>query len=504
MTRRSGWLLGAGVAVLVAIVAVVLVVRSLDGVEQCADCDGPTGYPTSVALPTTKPGDPTYDEALSEPRVDDFYPQRGSDVVDALHYGLTLAWDPDAGELTGSAEISFRAARDADTLDLDLSEAMAVDRVSLDGEQVQATQRDDELLVDAAVRTDERHVLRVDYAGAPTPVTAPTTRGDLEDLGLTVTDEGHLWTMQEPFGAFTWYPVDDQPADKAYYDIAITAPGSWVGVANGELVARERVDGDTVTRWHLDAPTSSYLTTLAVGPYVESRYTSDSGVPVSAWTREGADGEAQALAWLPEALAYNEQILGDYPYDSLGAVVVDSESGMETTTMLTLGGGEYPLSQEVLVHEIAHQWYGDLVTPQDWRDLWMNEGMATLIQKRFEAEREGRTLDEVLAEYQPFESDMRRQTGPPGDPDPAQFGESIVYYGPALMWNDLRGQIGDEEFWRLVRAWPRVDDDGSVGRAEYLEWWGEQTGRELGGFFEAWLMGDTAPIGGHYPIPQPS
>ena len=134
------------------------------------------------------------------------------------------------------------------------------------------------------------------------PVRAPTTRSDFDTLGWQVTDSRQSWTMQEPYGAFTWYAVNDQPSDKALYDFTISTPAPWVGVANGELVSREDLDGDTVTRWHLDEPASSYLVTAAVGDFRMERDRSASGVPITYWTRAwqhvraraGADGRRPA------------------------------------------------------------------------------------------------------------------------------------------------------------------------------------------------------------------
>src|SRR5690606_396723 len=107
-----------------------------------------------------------------------------------------------------------------------------------------------------------------------------------------------------------------------------------------------------------------------------------------------------------------EQHLGPYPFDSFGIVVVDGESGMETQTMVTLGDTEYSLSAAVVVHEAAHQWYGDTVTPADWSDVWMNEGMAMYLQGMWEAEQAGRPVTDVLDTWATYEKQLRRTSGP--------------------------------------------------------------------------------------------
>ena len=237
--------------------------------------------------------------------------------------------------------------------------------------------------------------------------------------------------MQEPYGAYTWYPVNDQPSDKAFYDFTITAPGDWVGVANGQLQSQEKVDGNTVTEWSLDAPAASYLTTIAIGDMVKTEDESASGVPLTYWTPRGDTASLDAVKRTPEALAWNEKRLGKYPFESLGILVVESESGMETQTMITLGDTDYTTSPEVLVHEITHQWYGDLVTPTDWKDVWMNEGMTMYLQGQYEADSSGTDIDDVMDTWAAAEPGMREESGPPGQlrPDHVRAGQHLLRPG---------------------------------------------------------------------------
>jgi aminopeptidase N len=147
----------------------------------------------------------------------------------------------------------------------------------------------------------------------------------------------------------------------------------------------------------------------------------------------------------------------------------------------------------VLVHEMAHHWYGNQVTPDDWRDVWMNEGMAMYLQGMWEAEQKAITVDEQMDLWAELEDDYRAESGPPAAYDPGEFGEGNIYYGPALMWHELRERLGDDEFFRLVRAWPLARDNTSTGRDDYLAWIEAETGEELSAFFDAWLLGETTP-----------
>lgn len=470
--------------------------------------DGPdTSSPgTSTADPTpgasTDPsagGEPTaqldLEEAVSEPVEDSYYPDYGDPGVDALHYDLALTWRPQERVLDGTETLTFRAAATAAEVRLALDDPLAVSSVELDGAPVEVTREGDTLVVHAPVTQDQEYVLRLAYSGQPQPVAAPTGRQDTGTVGFTVTDDGEVWTMQEPYGAFTWYAVNDQPSDKALYDVRISVDSPWVGVSNGELLSRTEADGVTTTRWRLDEPAAAYLMTLAIGDYqvTEDVLHGQAGdIPITYWVPRDRAYVLERLQRTPEVFGWVEDKLGPYPFDSLGIVVVDSTSGMETQTMITLGYSEYATSRSVLLHEIVHQWYGDLVTPEDWRDLWMNEGMAMYLQGMWEDEDTGAT-GWAVREWRHDEPRLRAQAGPPGAYDADAFAESNVYFGPALMWADFRGLVGEETFWRLVREWPQEHAGGNASREEYFAWLEAETGRELDRFFDRWLMSPTSP-----------
>jgi aminopeptidase N len=264
----------------------------------------------------------TYDGGLSTPQEDSYYPAHGDPGIDVLHYGLDLDWHRGSRTLRGVADINLRATGDAGSFQLDLGRTLRVQRVTVDGEPVDSTHGNEVLTVLAPVVADERYDVRVVYRGTPERVRPPTTRSDAHDHGgMAVTANGQLRTMQEPFGAFTWYPVNDQPSDKALYDVRVEAPRHWVGVSNGMLVGRHRTDGRTVTRFHLEHPAASYLVTLAVGPYELHRDTGPHGLPLSFWlsadaaTRPGgpalAGVEAGSLPVRERGRRHRSRWLGD-------------------------------------------------------------------------------------------------------------------------------------------------------------------------------------------------
>jgi aminopeptidase N len=325
-------------------------------------------------------------------------------------------------------------------------------------------------------------------------VPAPTQRGDFSTLGFTAMPDGSVWTMQEPFGAYTWYAVDDTPADKAYYDFRITAPAHMVGVANGRLVSRKVVAGRTHTHWRLAAPCSSYLTTLAIGDYVHHVLHGVKGLPIDLWTHRGNARELKVLSYATHAVRFLKRQVGPYPFSTLGIVAVPSNSAMETETMVTMGTQQGVLTKDNVVHELAHQWYGDTVTPRDWSDLWMNEGMAFyLAEGRWTSQEEGISLADDLSFWASQAALYRRQEGPPAAYDPSDFGEINVYALPALMWDTLRHRLGAHEFDTLIKRWPASHRHASSSRADLVRWWSRQTHQHLSGFFHAWLLGKKEP-----------
>jgi aminopeptidase N len=450
--------------------------------------------PTEPAEPPTDDG-PTgdLDVALSEPREDSLYPDVGDPGVDALHYDLALGWSPDTDTLEATETMTFRSTETDDSFQLDFSEVLEIDLLTVDGADVEFEQRGKDLVIQAPVREDQRYEVVIDYSGTPEPVDVPTQRSDFGETGFTITDDHEVWTMQEPWGAYSWYAVNDHPSDKALYDFTLSVPAPWMGIANGDLVSTEESDGQTVTRWHLAEPAASYLTTLAFGDYEQTELTGPRDIPIRLFTPRDEPDAVQGPSTAPEAMEWLEQYVGPYPFDTFGIVVVDSSSGMETQTMVTLGNSDYTLSLPVVVHELAHQWYGDTVTPDDWRDVWMNEGMAMYLQGMWEAERAGIPVDEQMDQWAEFEDGEREFAGPPADYDLDKWGSGNIYYGPALMWHELRQQIGDEKFFEVIRAWPESQENRSANRETLYQFFEKQTGEELSEFFDAWLLGEATP-----------
>ncbi|MFC4144636.1 M1 family metallopeptidase [Micromonospora mangrovi] len=454
----------------------------------------------SAASTSPSPSAPAIDYTAwqagkSTPVADPVYPDRGTAALDVLHYGLTLDWAPPTKTLTGTATLQIRPTKDAPNLVLDFM-PYQVDAVMLDGTTVTGAVAKEKLTVAAPVTADKPVTLVVKYHGSPKTTPMPSHRSDVEPLGLTVTREGGLWTMQEPFGAFTWYPANDMPSDEALYDIEVTVPAGWSAIAGGTPGPQS---GSTFTYRSTD-PVATYLTTLAVGKYQKLTATGPHGIPLTYWYRKGTDDKLLPyLKKSPQYLAWLEKRFGPYPFPSGGIVLVDSESGMETQQMITMGRKiENSAARRErwgtdLLHEYAHQWFGNSVTPTTWNDLWLNEGFATYAQDLWTQETlklSDAGLDRYLRQA---DAKLRAKLGPPGKPNPKNFAEGNVYLCPEAMLREIHNLIGDKAFFALATAWVQERRNTQQDRAAFIAFVNKQTGRDLTKLINTGLDSKTTP-----------
>ena len=494
MTRR-----GAAATSLALLLAGGLLV-ACDGDDEAAPPapDPPASTPATEAA--TPPPDPAaagrWSAAVNELVEDPFYPDVGEPDLDALHYTVSLRWDPPTARLTGETTLDFRAPRALTTLQLDLAAPMEPSEVRLDGSAVDYTHESDVLEVDgfAELAANSVHTLTIAYAGEPEPVETPTTRPDFDGVGWHTTADGGAWTMQEPWGAHTWYPVNDHPSDKAYYDFRVDTPASQHGVAGGQLVS-DRVHGDRrVTRFYVSEPAAAYLTTIAIGDYRMVRDRGPDGLPLTYWVRPEDERLLPQLYRSPELLGWLTRLLGPYPLRHAGVVLVPGISAMETQELVTMGARIPPrLVPGVLLHEYAHQWYGDTVTPNNWPDLWLNEAFATYVQQAWTAEQGGRSLARWESRLAASDQETRDEDGPPGDYDRGEFAEASPYYSGMLMLLRLRDMVGAREFDVLLREWPQQHRNQTADRDEWIAWAENETGKDLEDFVLEWLTSETTP-----------
>jgi aminopeptidase N len=265
-------------------------------------------------------------------------------------------------------------------------------------------------------------------------------------------------------------------------------------VFNGVLSSSVTSGGHTTNTWHLDAPAASYLTTLAIGPYTRTMSTTPSGMTIEYWLQPRdahllADLEREGSA----SFEWLQAHAGSYPFSSLGIVVVGGASAMETETMITMSRSAVNRSDAVLEHEMAHQWYGDSLTPRDWQDLWLSEGWAMYMQQWYERDSHRRVYGGGISHWRGLDQASRNRSGPPGDYRPSMFADTNVYLSPAMMLDAIRQRIGDAAFDDLAKAWPAEHRDSNVSRAVFARWLRQYTGVGFTGLMHRWLDSTRTP-----------
>nr|WP_229715832.1 M1 family metallopeptidase [Mangrovihabitans endophyticus] len=424
---------------------------------------------------------------------DPYFPTYGNGGYDVRGYDLDLRYDPAAGRLTGTATITAVATQGLSRFNLDLAH-LTVTRVTVDGTTARARQEGRELVVTpgTGIADGDRFIVVVAYGGTPAPI-------DNEFLGKggwTRTGDG-AFAVGEPESASTWFPVNDHPSDKATLRLAMTVPEGLQAIGNGIPGERTTAGGWTTWRWTESSPMASYLATVVIGKY-RIRSGTLHGKPMVTAVPETLpqDGPAaRSIARTGEIADFLTGRFGRYPFDAYGGVVIDDDRidyALETQTRPVYGDtffGRGPNST-VVAHELAHQWFGDSVSVERWRDIWLNEGFATYAEWLWDEHEGTRTVQQSFdAAYERM--DWSIPTDDPGVPH--LFGQAVYQRG-AMALHALRRTIGDRAFFGLLRSWPARHRDGNVTTAQFVTAAERAAGgRDLSGLFDAWLSGDGPP-----------
>lgn len=430
--------------------------------------------------PKTLASDPSMQFAQSDPVQDDVYPQYGFTETDVLHYNLALDWD--GQKLTGITTAEVRAAHKTNTIRLNLANQLKISSIKLGKEDTTYKHTGNILTIDVGDKAEDSVMtLTIHYSGKPQSIRMPSPRGNI--LGWNVARDGSVSTMQEPYGAFTWYPNHDHPSDKAYYDATITTRGENVGVFNGLMMDKTQ-DGDkTTTNWHLDKPAASYLITVAIDPFkVDEQKMADDRTFYIWYTDEDTKDLPRYRKESKEAYDWLSKHAGENPFESMGMVIVDAGSAMETQTMMTMGRNFLKShTRKLISHEMAHQWYGNTVTTKTWKDMWLNEGWTMYMDYAYNSKVNVKASER---------SCLRNvnQSGQAGKPKPDAFAMPNVYECPIPAIHQIRQDLGDEKFFDSVaQQWPSQHAFTSQDRKAFLKFLKKETGKDYTSLFSTWL-----------------
>ncbi|WP_031167878.1 M1 family metallopeptidase [Streptomyces durhamensis] len=427
---------------------------------------------------------------------DPYYPDYGNGGYDVSHYDLRLQYQPKTDELQGTATILARTTQDLSSFDLDF--LLDVSEVRVNGAK-------------AAFTTSGQHELVVTPKtplAKGTPVTVvvrysgvPSTKAAYGFTAWHRTPDGAV-AADEPEAAWWWFPSNDHPSDKATYDVSVAVPDDTQAISNGTLQATSSKLGWTRYSWRQNKPQATYLATLAVGRFDITTSTSDGGVPVvNAYSKDLGDNDGAARASVErtgELVDWLSGYFGPYPFSSAGGYVPNTTTGyaLETQGRVYYSPKQFAKGSNasVVVHELAHQWYGDDVSVKDWKDIWLNEGFATYAQWLW-SEHEGEGTTRQLADYvyASHPADDAFWTVKPGDPGPDNQFDDAVYDRGALAIQALRDEIGDDAFFRILKGWPQEHAYGNASVADFQRYAEQVSGKPLSALFDTWLFQPSKP-----------
>ena len=451
---------------------------------------------------------------------DRLFPTLGNGGYDVLHYHLDLRYATSAPSqsIDGTVTIVARATQSLSRFNLDFGGA-SVGSVSVNHRRADFTREGEELVITPR-RALARHrlfVVRVsDFVAVPTE---PNPE-DFSTTAFFITPDGSA-TAPQPDFAHRIFPSNDHPRDEASYSFRVDTPSDVLAVTNGVRTSKRTRGDRTIWTYVQRQPMASELLQLAVGRYDLTERGRHRGVIRRDVTAPSLTAFLEDKVTLAnEHLDYMTARVGRYPFDAYGSFVVDTEIGfaLETQTMslydrvwfvdLTQGVWE-----PTMVHELAHEWFGNSVSPFEWSDLWLNEGHASWYEFLY-AEEHGQlaedtenwpdetgyaTVEELMRAIYAHGDEWRAEFGPVALPvGPEALFSFQSYHGGALVLYALRQEIGREAFERLQREWARRYDDESASTEDFIELASRVARRDLRPFLEDWVYGtETPPMPGH-------
>jgi len=433
------------------------------------------------------------------------HPPRVEDV-DAVHYALDLEIHPEQRAFEGSCTVSMLAtAGGVAVVSLDLVELEVRSVVEPGGVPLEFRRDGGKLVVELGreLAAGDPLTLVIRYGGSP-------RKGMyfVEDESGTV---DQVYTQGQCIDSRWWFPCLDYPADRATSELRVRFPAEWTAVAAGERLESVVGGGTRVDHWRMDTSHPTYLTTLCLGDFAVVEGECE-GVPL--WYLVDPDWLALVPPTFEEtddALEFFGELTGvPYPYPKYAQTCVGNfaHGGMENVSATTLTentlndelGHRDSDSNDLIVHELAHQWFGDLLTCRDWSHIWLNEGFATYLNALYVEHTEGADAFRVFMR-QEREEYLAADVGAARRPTVWDyyrypfdlFDGGHAYPGGASRLHLLRFELGDTLFFEGVRRYVADNVDSSVTTADLQAAMEAVSGRDLSDFFDTWLYAAGYP-----------
>jgi aminopeptidase N len=422
-----------------------------------------------------------------------------SNDIDVTYYRLSISLDPTARTVRGSVLVQARALAPLQMMTLDVSDSLLIDSVRV-ANRAQAFQRSAMSVsfpLDRNYQWGEEVRAEVYYHGNPTAT-------GFGSFAFSTQPDGSpwIWTLSEPYGARDWWPCKDHPSDKAdSVDVLITCPANLLAVSQGKLVSvTDNGNGTKTFHWQHRYPIATYLVSLAVAKYSVFtdwyRYSAADSMEVVHYVLPSLSPTSrQYLSQAVPMLAMFSDLFGQYPFirEKYGHAQFGWGGGMEHQTITSLGS----FSEGIVAHELAHQWFGDMITMRSWRDIWLNEGFATYAVALYNERRYG--WQEYRSSMNAQMNSARQAVGTVRVADTSTvaklFDNRLVYAKGATVLHMLRRVVGDSLFFAALKSYatdPRFMF--KTASTEDLQGVFESVCRtDLSYFFRQWVYGEQYP-----------
>jgi len=423
--------------------------------------------------------------------------------VDISHYEFSVSVNDTSNIIYGHAVISVNFTGPVKTFGLDLKNAgtdgkgMNVKAITFDNGSVKWIHSGNKLAItlDKPALAGSHGTFAIDYSGIPSD-------------GLIISDNKYgdrtFFADNWPDRAHNWIPCVDHPYDKATVDFIVTAPDHYEVVGSGYLVEESCMPShNKLTHWREEVPLATKVMAIGIAPFASRFEGNVKGIPVWTWVftenrKEGFSDYAAAI----KPLAYYSELIGQYPYEKLANVQSKTIfGGLENAGCIfyaessVTGQGK---AESLMAHEIAHQWFGNSVTENDWHHIWLSEGFATYLTSVYQEKTYGK---QKLDEQMKLSRDRvlrysKRSASPVVDTtitDLMQLLSVNSYQKGAWVLHMLRRELGDEVFWKGMRLFYSKYRDSNALTIDFEKTMESVSNTNLESFFRQWIFTGGEP-----------
>lgn len=430
---------------------------------------------------------------------DIYVPNHGDERFSVSHYDIDIDLKLAGNHVQAKTTLRAKAGThrlEQFTLDL---HGLKVSRVSVGGRPpTRFTHRGSRLTITpkTPIAAGAEFTVSISYSGNPRQMRGLDGLAGWEEL------EDGLIVASQPHGSPTWFPCNDRPADKASYRFTITTDNDYQVIANGVLVATRRKSSRTTWEFEQNEPMASYLATLQIGRYerldLPMGGASGSSTPVRVYYPRDCYRDLVNGPMLKQQkmIAEFSRLFGPYPFGRYDVVVTEDELEipLEAQTLSIFGRNFLPQEWEnerLVAHELAHQWFGNSVTIGNWRDIWLHEGFACYSEWLWSERSGGPTADDH-AQVQHRGLVAKAQDFPLADPTPQLMFDDRVYKRGACTLHALRGTVGDDAFFTLLKEWCKRHRYATVATEDFIDLATETT-PVTRDWFTPWLYEPALP-----------